>query len=144
MSDRFFLDTNIFIYAVDTSEAEREKAEQARHIVRGVIENECGVISIQVLQAFYNIATKRIAIPLSSDEALQYIRYLQVLEIVEPTFEMVVSAILLNKQYMLSFWDSMIVQAALTTNCTHLLSEDMQDGQRFGELIIQNPLKRTP
>ena len=139
MSARVFLDTNLFVYAVDSSKEERDKSEQARYRIRSAIEHNSGVISVQVLQEFYNTATRKIATPLRPDQALEYVEYMGMMEVVEPSFAMVTSAIRLSQRLKLSFWDSMIVQSALTTDCEILLSEDMQHGQRIDGLVIENP-----
>ncbi len=139
MNARVFLDTNLFVYAVDSSEAERNQSEQARHRIRSAIEHNSGIISVQVLQEFYNTATRKLASPLTSGQALEYVEYMGMLEVAEPSFAMVTSAIRLSQRLKFSFWDSMIVQAALTADCTVLLSEDMQHGQRIDGMVIDNP-----
>ncbi len=139
MNARVFLDTNLFVYAIDSSKAERDKSELARQLIRSAIEHTSGVISVQVLQEFYNTATRKLAIPLTPNQALEYVEYMRMLEVVEPSFAMVTSAIRLSQRLKFSFWDSMIVQTALTADCEILLSEDMQHGQRIDGLVIENP-----
>jgi predicted nucleic acid-binding protein len=139
MIDKAFLDTNVLIFAIDNSSAYRRKQEIARGLIDAHIQKETGVISIQVLQEFIVVATKKIKVPLSLEEALEFIRYLSILEIVQPDFDMVVSAVQLQKRHRLSFYDSMIIQAAKTAGCTLLLSEDLQSGFRLGSLTILNP-----
>ena len=143
MSDKVFLDTNLFVYAVDNSKAERDKSERARQLIRTAIEHNSGVISVQVLQEFYNTATRKIAIPLTSDQALEYVEFMGMLEVVEPSFAMVTSAIRLSQRHKFSFWDSMIVQSALAADCAILLSEDMQHGRRIDGLVIENPFAES-
>jgi predicted nucleic acid-binding protein len=139
MIDKAFLDTNVLIFAIDNSSAYRRKQEIARGLIDAHIQKETGVISIQVLQEFIVVATKKIKVPLSLEDALEFIRYLSILEIVQPDFDMVVSAVQLQKRHRLSFYDSMIIQAAKTAGCTLLLSEDLQSGFRLGSLTILNP-----
>jgi predicted nucleic acid-binding protein len=139
MNDKAFLDTNIIIYAIDNSSAYRRKQEIARGLIDSHIRKETGVISIQVLQEFIITATNKIKAPLSSEEALEFIRYLSILEIVQPDFDMVVAAVQLQKRHRLSFYDSMIIQAARAAECSLLFSEDLQAGFRLGSLTIQNP-----
>ncbi|MBW1802824.1 MAG: PIN domain-containing protein [Deltaproteobacteria bacterium] len=128
MSDKIFLDTNIFIYAIDASPQEKKKREIARKIVKEHIRNVSGVISIQVLQEFYQTSTQKISVPLSTEEALEFLHYISILETVHPDFNMLVTSIRLHQKHHLSFWDSLILQAAITSGCTQLLSEDLQDG----------------
>ena len=139
MKDKHFLDTNVFIYAIDTSPDLKKKREIARHLVRKHIQNETGVISIQVLQEFYQVSTSKIQIPLSVEEALEYLHYMAVLDTVHPEFDMIVSAIRLHEKHRVSFWDSLILQAALTAGCSRLLSEDLQHGFEIDHLRIENP-----
>jgi predicted nucleic acid-binding protein len=52
---------------------------------------------------------------------------------------LILRAVHLHQKASLSFWDALIVQAALESNCRRLFSEDMQHGRRFGDLEIENP-----
>jgi len=139
MRDKVFLDTNIFIYSIDASAGQNKKRNVARQIVKEHIRNESGVISIQVLQEFYQVATQKIEVPLSTDEALEYLHYMAVLETVLPDFNMVVAAIRLHQKHSLSFSDALILQAAIIAGCSQILSEDLQDGFRLDTLTVKNP-----
>jgi predicted nucleic acid-binding protein len=46
-----------------------------------------------------------------------------------------------SRRHRIAFWDALIVEAALSRGCTTLLSEDLQDGRRFGALVIENPFR---
>ena len=124
MKDKVFLDTNVFIYSVDSSPGHKEKADTARQIVKQHIRTGTGVISIQVLQEFYQVSTQKIEIPLSTEDALEYLHYIAVLETVHPDFNMLVTAVYLHRRLKLSFWGALIVQAAAAANCTILFTED--------------------
>jgi predicted nucleic acid-binding protein len=139
MKDKVFLDTNVFIYSVDSSPDYNGKADTARQIVKEHIRSGTGVISIQVLQEFYHVSTQKIQVPLSTEDALEYLHYMGVLETVHPDFNMLVAAVYLHKRLKLSFWDALIVQSAAASNCSLLLTEDLQDGLRVGDMIIKNP-----
>lgn len=139
MKDKVFLDTNIFIYSVDSSPNHKKKAETARQIVKEHIRRGTGVISIQVLQEFYQVSTQKIQVPLSTEDALEYLHYMSVLETVHPDFNLLVAAVYLHKRLEISFWDGLIVQAAAATNCSFILTEDLQDGLHVGGLVIKNP-----
>lgn len=139
MKDKVFLDTNILVYAIDSSPELCRKRDVAREVVREQIENESGVISIQVVQEFYQVATKKIATPISAEDALQFIQFISILRIVVPNLDMVVAAVHLHKRYTLSFWDAMILQAAKSVDCSELLSEDLQHGFCVDSLIVKNP-----
>jgi predicted nucleic acid-binding protein len=99
---------------------------------------------MQVLQEFYQVSTQKIQAPLSTEDALEYLHYMAVLETVHPDFDMLVSAVYLHKRLKLSFWDGLIVQAAAAANCSLLLTEDLQDGLHAGNLIIKNPFIPHP
>lgn len=139
MSDKVFLDTNIFVYSIDASPGQNKKRDVARRIIREHIINESGVISVQVLQEFYHVATQKIEIPLSSKEAIEYLHYIAILETVQPDFHMLVAAIHIHQKHAISFWDALILQAAKTAGCSLLVSEDLQDGFALDKLVINNP-----
>lgn len=139
MADRVFLDTNIFIYSIDTSPSQSFKRDKARSLIREHIEMESGVISIQVLQEFFVGSTSKIPAPLSAEEALEFIQYISAFATVIPSVEMVIAAIALHQKHRFSFWDAMIIQSAMVANCDLLLSEDLQHGFKLGSLTIKNP-----
>jgi predicted nucleic acid-binding protein len=139
MKDKVFLDTNIFVYSIDASPDQHKKRNIACRIIKEHIKNELGVISVQVLQEFYHVATRKIEVPLSTEEALEYLHYMAILETVQPDFHMLVAAVRLHQHYSFSFWDALILQAAKTAKCSQILSEDLQDGFSFDDLVISNP-----
>ena len=75
MKDKAFLDTNIFVYSVDSSPGQRKKREIARELVRQHLQEASGVISIQVLQEFYQVSTHKIQTPLRTETALESVSY---------------------------------------------------------------------
>ncbi len=141
MSDKIFLDTNIFIYAIDSSPMIIAKRDFARRLVMEHVENESGVISIQVLQEFFQVATRKIETPISIEDALQFMQYMSILDTVIADLDMVVAAVRLHQRYSLSFWDSLILQAAKSAGCTQVLSEDLQNDFRIGGLVVRNPFR---
>ena len=100
-----------------------------------------GVVSIQVLQEFYVNATRKLKKPLSSAKALEIVEEYLTWNVVENTGALLTSAIRLQTKAQLSFWDAMVVQAAIEAGCERLYSEDLNTGQRFGALVIVNPFK---
>ena len=139
MRDKTFLDTNIFIYSIDASPGQAAKRDLARRIVRDHIKDDTGVLSVQVLQEFFQVATRKIEVPLSIEDALEYLHYIAILETVQSDFHLVVSAIRLHQKYAFSFWDSLVLQAAKTAGCSQLLSEDLQHGFNLDSLLVSNP-----
>ena len=72
MKGKIFLDTNIFVYSIDSSTELKEKKDVARKLVKTHIQEESGVISIQVIQEFFQVATRKIQAPLSVEDALEF------------------------------------------------------------------------
>lgn len=139
MNGNVFLDTNILVYAIDSSPEHSRKSNTSRQIISQCIQRGTGIISIQVLQEFFVVATRKIASPLTADQAMEFLNHISVMEIVSPDYDMVVAAVRTHKQYQTSFWDAMIIQAAVSTGCNALLSEDLQAGMEINGLTISNP-----
>jgi predicted nucleic acid-binding protein len=136
-----FVDTNILIYAEDRDA--KGKHEVARSLVMDLWESREGVVSVQVLQEFYVNVTKKLKRPLAIAKAKAIIEEYLTWTVVDNTGRMVVDAIDLQQKAQLSFWDSLIVQAAVQSGCDRLYSEDMNAGQRFGSVTVVNPFKST-
>jgi predicted nucleic acid-binding protein len=137
MSGRTFLDSNILVYLFDTDSP--TKQARARELFSEQARSGQIVISPQVLQEFYVTVTRKLARPLPADQALAALVQLSTFPLVAVDGALVLRAVQLHQKASLSFWDALIVQAALEGNCKTLLSEDMQHGRRFGELTIENP-----
>jgi predicted nucleic acid-binding protein len=134
-----FVDTNILVYAEDRDA--KTKHEVARDLVVKLWDERSGVLSIQVLQEFYVNVTRKLKKPLSSAKALEVVEEYLTWTVIENTGKLLTTAIELQQKAQLSFWDAMIVQAAIDSGCDTLYSEDMNAGQRFGTLLIVNPFK---
>jgi predicted nucleic acid-binding protein len=138
MSDRFFLDTNIFVYSFDQSAT--AKAQKAVHLIREALTTQKGVISYQVVQEFFNAALRRFSQPMQTADAEQYLRTVfQPLLGVHSSQALCAEALHLCGQSGLSWYDSLIVSAAIQARCDLLYTEDLQHGQRFGSLQVSNP-----
>jgi len=138
MNDRFFLDTNILVYSLDRSEpAKRARANQ---LIRSAIESGKGIVSYQVVQEFVNVGLRRFASPFTSDEAERYLTtVLRPLLAVHSSYSLFIRALQLNRHDSLSWYDALIVGAALESGCGVLYSEDLQNGREFGKLKVVNP-----
>ena len=79
--------------------------------------------------------------PLSSSKALEIVEEYLTWTVVENTGALLTAAIRLQTKAQLSFWDAMIIQAAIEAGCERLFSEDLNHGQQFGSLTIVNPFK---
>lgn len=139
-----FVDTNVLVYAEDLDA--RIKHDVARDLVLDLWNNRQGVVSIQVLQEFYVTVTRKVKKPLRATDALVTVREYLTWTVVENTGSLLVQAAELQQRSKLSFWDAMVVQAAVQSGCDRLYSEDLNAGQRFGSVLVVNPFatRRRP
>ena len=138
MPDKYFLDTNIFVYSFD--EASPGKQARAQELIEDSIKANIGLISFQVVQEFFNVALSKFVVPLSLPDAEVYLAMvLRPLCRVNSSVSLYDTALKLKGRFKFSFYDSLIVAAALQANCSILYSEDFQDGLRVENLRIKNP-----
>jgi len=137
MKDKIFLDTNIIVYAHDRSSG--DKHANAREIMDYLWENRKGVISVQVLQEFFVCVTKKIFKPLPIKNARDILEYLSTWNVVANDKHITLKAIDIQERYQISFWDSLIIQAAIQGQARIVLSEDLPGGQVVKDLKILNP-----
>jgi len=138
MSDRFFLDTNIFVYSFDRSAP--MKARKAAELIRLGLTTQKGIVSYQVVQEFFNVALRRFSQPMQASEAEHYLRTVfQPLLSVHSSQALYAEALHLQGQSGLAWYDALIVSAAIQARCEVLFTEDLQHGQRFGGLQVRNP-----
>jgi predicted nucleic acid-binding protein len=135
---RPFFDTNVLVYAFD--EGEPEKREVALALIKEHLEEGDGILSVQVLREFY-VSVRRLARPLSAAEAEDALGSLAVFSPITEDWRMVVGATRRSRELTLSFWDALIVEAALRAGAERLLTEDLQHGQRIGGLTVENPFR---
>ena len=140
MSGREFLDTNVLIYAHDARDP--RKRARARELIRRLVRERHGVLSLQVLQEFFAAATRKLG--MSSEDArsriVQYSRF----DVVTLGAADLIAAIDLHRLHHLSICDALIVRAALNGACTTLHTEDMQSGHVVDSLIFRNPFQSRP
>lgn len=139
MSDRTFLDTNVLVYLFDADAP--SKQARAHELFAELSRTGRLVLSTQVLQEFYVTVTRKLARPLPAEDALAVLVQFNVFPLITSDGALVIRAVQLHQKASLSFWDALIVQAAMEGNCRTLLSEDMQHGRRFGDLVIENPFE---
>ncbi len=96
-------------------------------------------MSTQVLQEFYVSVTRKLAQPLPTERAVEATRGLAAYHVVQVDPSMIFTAMSLHEKEKTSFWDALIVRAALESGCELLMSEDMQHGRRFENLRVDNP-----
>jgi len=140
MSARFFLDTNVFVYCFDASAP--RKAQRATELIREAIRTRNGIVSYQVVQEFFNVALRRFAEPMSISDAEQYLSTIfRPLLTVHSSQALYADALRVANKFKLSWYDSLIVASSIQGECEVLYSEDLQDGQRFGDLRVSNPFR---
>jgi|ERR1700691_4261903 predicted nucleic acid-binding protein len=138
MNDRFFLDTNIFVYTFDDTAP--AKAKKSVQLIRRAADTGEGIISYQVVQEFFNVALRRFAQPLSAAEGEQYlITVLRPLLAVHSSPALYFSALRIAERHRISWYDSLIVAAAVEGQCEKLYSEDFQNGRKIESVRIENP-----
>ena len=138
MKGKYFLDTNIYVYSFDHSNLSKQKT--ARDLIKNALMDLSGSISYQVVQEFSNVVLTKIKKPLHSDDCKQYIdKFMSPICEVFSSIELFKSAIDIKDNYKLSFYDSLIIAAAIESNCKILYSEDLIHGQKVKGLKIVNP-----
>ncbi len=136
MSGRFFLDTNIFVYSFETG----AKAREAKALIRKAVATKRGIVSFQVVQEFFSVAFRRFAKPMSVAEAEQYLSTVfRPILAVQSTPALYMEALHLYNIHALSWYDSLIVAAAIQAECEVLYSEDLQNNHKLDGLQIRNP-----
>jgi predicted nucleic acid-binding protein len=138
----YFVDTNVLVYAYDCSAGDKHTV--SAQLIEQCWKNENGCTSMQVLQEFFITVTQKINKPLDEQTARQIVADLAHWRLHIPDVSDLLQAIDYQQNYQLSFWDAMIVQSAAHLGCAQLLSEDLNHGQRFGEVQVMNPFKGTP
>lgn len=139
MSDKFFVDTNILVYAHDSTQG--AKHERAQALVEALWESGDGILSTQVLQELCINLRRKSSRPLSVEETRRVIGDYATWNTVVNTAESVLQALDFESRYQISFWDALIVQAAASCEATIIYSEDLGDGQTYGAVRVVNPLK---
>ena len=132
-----FCDTNIFIYAYDSSAG--EKQERARSLVERLWGSGAGVVSLQVLQELYVNLTRKLRSPVSPLDARERVVNLGTWRVIEPERNDVIAAIDASVRWRISFWDSLLLVTARKASVEVLWSEDLNDGQNFDGVTVRNP-----
>jgi predicted nucleic acid-binding protein len=138
MAEKYFVDTNILIYAHDRSTD--IKHERARQLIERLWTSGEGVLSTQVLQELCVNLRRKVAKPVPVDELRGLIRDYLSWEIVVNTPEAVLRAFEIEVRYKTSFWDALILQAAEQSGAAVLYSEDLAGKQSYGAVRVVNPL----
>jgi predicted nucleic acid-binding protein len=135
MSVLAFLDTNVLIYADDSSSPKKQK--RATALVAEHLRTQTAVVSLQVLQEYFVAATRKLG--LTPEAAQRKVEILAKARVVRFEPADVIAAIELHRLRQISFWDALIVHAARCAGAAILYSEDLQAGAVLGGVRLVNP-----
>jgi predicted nucleic acid-binding protein len=130
-----FLDTNVLVYAA----AGRNEHEAKRDRALSLIEREEFGLSAQVLQEFYVTVTRKIDVPLSAEQALEWVEQFEGFPCLAIDASLVKIAAEISERFGISYWDGAIVAAADALGARTLHTEDLNDGQQYGSVVVRNP-----
>ena len=134
---RTFVDTNVLLYAHDASETEKQPI--ARALLEDLWASRSCVVSTQVLQEFYVVATRKFEPPMRRSDAREIVSLYATWPVVQIDVGLILDATALEERLQFSFWDALIVEAARRAGATRLASEDLQAGRQIAGLVIENP-----
>jgi predicted nucleic acid-binding protein len=136
MTDRTFVDTDVWVYALDDDEP--LKQAQARSLLAPEAGNDL-VISAQVLGEFYVTVTRKLSRAVLPGEAGLFVKQLSELPVVALDARLVAAAIAGSQAWGISYRDALILVAAEAGGCTRVLTEDLADGATYGSVRVENP-----
>ena len=142
MSDRYFVDTNILMYAHDASTG--AKHERAKALVEELWRDRTGVVSTQVLQELAVNLRRKVRRPLDAKAVRDIVADYLTWQVIVNGGDSILEAIDLESRHQISFWDALVVQAAQVSGAEILYSEDLSDGQTYGSVRVINPLRPEP
>jgi predicted nucleic acid-binding protein len=139
MTAKYFVDTNLFVYAVDRGAG--QKQVEAARVMEALKEDVLGVISTQVLQEFYAVTISKLRMdPGVVRNAMDMMCGLEVVLLDVPLIRDAIDCSILSR---ISFWDGLILAAARKASCDVLWTEDLNDGQVIQGVRIENPFLRA-
>jgi len=139
MSDRIFVDTNILLYAHDAGAG--SKHDQARKLIEHIWQSGGAIISTQVIQEFAFNLQRKLKPPMPIDDVRVRVALYAQWTVVLNSSTSVLDALALQQQHHVSFWDALILQAAIAAGAEVIYSEDLADGQEYGRVRVVNPLQ---
>jgi predicted nucleic acid-binding protein len=142
MNGPIFVDTNVLVYAVDSSEP--TKQPMAREWLRHLWQTGRGRLSVQVLNEYYWTVTGKLKPGRNPEWARSDVRSFLAWRPIALTDALIEGAWTAQDRFGFSFWDALIVAAARALRCDQLLTEDLQDGQSLDGLEVLNPFSNRP
>ncbi len=134
-----FLDTNVLLYAYDSTAGARHT--QASALVLRLARSGEAAISVQVLQEFYVNAVRKIAEPMSPSVARERLRAFSRWKVHTPMSDDVLAASTLSEDHQLSFWDALIVRSASALECSVLWTDDLNPSQVISGVEVRSPFE---
>ncbi len=138
MSGADFLDTNVFVYAYQLND--REKQRVAQDLVEAAVAGKF-VISVQVLSEFASTLIHKASPAATPDAVTAILDKLSPIKLVVSDHELVRRAVEARAAYGIHFYDGMIVAAAERAGCQRILSEDLNAGQEYFGVTVSNPFR---
>jgi predicted nucleic acid-binding protein len=135
MTAKFFVDTNVLLYAGSNAADDQLKRQAARALL--AIPDIA--FSAQVLQEFYAVAVSKQRLQMTHDEVLAVLQSLAAFPVCPITRELVMVAVELRQRYQISYWDAAIIAAAKQLGCDAVYSEDLNAGQDYDGVTVVNP-----
>jgi predicted nucleic acid-binding protein len=134
MTARVFVDTNVLVYLFDDHEAQKQR--RANDVLR-----ELGrfVLSAQVLGEFYVTVTRKLRSPLSPALATSLVSDFAAGPVIQLDSALVRAAIDSSERSQLSYWDALIIEAAVAGGCDRILTEDLDAGSVIRGVEIVDP-----
>lgn len=133
---RLFVDTNVLLYAMLPVGAAGDK----RSVARAIVASPRIAVSVQVLQEFYTQATRSNRDDrITHAEATAVVEHLLSFPVQSLTAPLVMAAIATCERFQISYWDAAIIEAARALGCDMVLTEDLNDGQDYGGVRVENP-----
>lgn len=138
MKDKSFIDTNIFYYCFDANEVVKRK--KANQLIRDLLYGHSGIVSIQVIQEFLNVVTKKMPGRFKQEDLDDYLQaVLWPMCVSQDDKRCVDMAMSCHFRYKISFYDALIISSASLSGCRCVYSEDLQHGSIFLGVKIINP-----
>ncbi|MBC8167159.1 MAG: PIN domain-containing protein [Bryobacteraceae bacterium] len=138
MSDKYFVDTNILMYAHDATTG--VKHERAKALVENLWSQRSGVVSTQVIQELCVNLRRKAKRPIDAKQTREIVSDYLSWTVVTNGGESILEALNIEERYGISFWDALIVQAAERSGAGVLYSEDLSHGQEYRSVRVVNPL----
>lgn len=135
MTAKFFVDTNVLVYAASNAAADEARRDRALEL----LDRSDLALSAQVLAEFYSVATAKTKLSMKHEDVVVLLESLARIPVCPITRELVMAAIALRHQCNISYWDAAILAAAKQMGCETVYSEDLNPGQVYDGVAVVNP-----